>query len=138
MLDLSTQFGQRVNHQIESEIVIWLTTVDQNNTPQPRPVWFYWDGTTFLIYSQPKAHKVRHIVRAENVALHFSSDSKAHEVTVLTGKAQVDRNAPAADLHPGYLSKYREAIAGIGMQPSEMAKKYSVAIRVKPTRLRGF
>ena len=138
MLDFSTEFGQRVSRKLESEIVVWLTTVGGDGTPQPRPVWFYWDGTTFLVYSQPNAYKVRHIARDPRVSLNFSTDAKAHGVVVLTGDARVDTGAPPADGHAGYLDKYREAIAGIGMTPREMAEEYSVAIRVTPTKLRGF
>ena len=54
MLDFSTDLGRRIARQLESERVIWLTTVGSDNTPQPRPVWFVWDGTSLLVYSQPE------------------------------------------------------------------------------------
>ena len=138
MLDFSSEFGDRVIRKLESEHVIWLTTVGRDDTPQPRPVWFYWDGTSFLIYSQPNTHKLRHIGRSPKASLNFSTDSEGHEVVVLTGEARVDASAPPADKHPQYLEKYREGIAGIGMTPQEMARDYSVAIRLTPTRMRGF
>ena len=61
-IDFSTEFGSRVAHQLISEEVIWLTTVGPENTPQPRPVWFLWDGTSCLIYSQSKTYKLDHII----------------------------------------------------------------------------
>jgi hypothetical protein len=39
MIDTSTKFGQRVAQRLEEERVIWLTTVDGQGIPQPRPVW---------------------------------------------------------------------------------------------------
>ena len=61
MIDLSTEFGQRVQRRLTEERIIWLTTVSEGSTPQPRPVWFLWDGETFLIYSRPNTYKLRHI-----------------------------------------------------------------------------
>ena len=138
MLDPSTEFGRRVSDQLKSELVIWLTTVGPDNTPQPRPVWFLWDGTSALIYSQPSTHKLRHIARVPRASLNFSTDAEGHEVAVLTGEAHVDVDAPPADRHPEYIAKYRKAIADLGMTPAEFAREYSTAIRVTPTRVRGF
>ncbi|HZM91753.1 MAG TPA: pyridoxamine 5'-phosphate oxidase family protein, partial [Blastocatellia bacterium] len=46
MLDFSSRFGRHANRRLRQEKIIWLTTVDSKNTPQPRPVWFHWDGQT--------------------------------------------------------------------------------------------
>ena len=78
MIDFSTEFGRRVAGLLESERVIWLTTAGPDNTPQPRPVWFLWDGTSILIYSQPKTYKLIHIARIPNVSFNFNTDSEAH------------------------------------------------------------
>jgi len=138
MIDLATEFGRRVAQKLKTEQVIWLTTVGPGNTPQPRPVWFWWDGTSVLIYSKPKGHKLRHIRRYPNVSLHFNSDAEANEVAVLVGRANVARTAPAANDHKEYLRKYRKGIAGLGMTPKDFGEDYSVAIVVTPARLRGF
>ena len=137
MIDFTNEFGSRVRQQLESEHVIWLTTVGQDNTPQPRPVWFLWDGTSLLIYSQPETHKLRHIARSSNVSVHLNTDSEGHEVAVLTGNAMVDPSAPPADGNAEYMAKYDEGIAILEMTPSQFAGDYSVAIRVAPRRLRG-
>jgi len=138
MIDFSTEFGRRVAKKLKAEQVIWLTTVGPGNTPQPRPVWFWWDGTSVLIYSKPKGHKLRHIRRYPNVSLHFNSDVEANEVAVLVGRATVARTVPAANDHKEYLRKYRKGIGGLGMTPKDFGEDYSVAIVVTPARLRGF
>ena len=138
MFDFSTEFGQRALRQLQSEPVIWFTTVGRDGTPQPRPVWFYWDGTSLLIYSQPDTHKVRHLSQSPKVSVNFSSDPDGHEVTVFTGEARVDPSVPPANDHPEYLEKYREAIAHLEMTPEAFANDYSVAITVMPGRMRGF
>ena len=138
MIDFATEFGRRVAEKLETEQVIWLTTVGPGNTPQPRPVWFWWDGTSVLIYSKPKAHKLRHIRRYPSVSLHLNTDAEASEVAVLVGRARLPRIAPAAHDHKEYIRKYRKGIADLGMTPKQFGEDYSVAIVVTPLKLRGF
>ena len=138
LFDINTEFGARVARRLEEERVIWLTTVRDDSTPQPTPVWFIWDGESFLIYSQPQAFKVRNIARNPRVAINFNSDEHGGDVIVFRGNASLDRSASPADEVPGYLEKYRTGIEGLGSSPSEFASEYSVPIRVHPTRVRGF
>ena len=57
MIDQTTPFGQRVARRLDEERIIWLTTVSATGVPHPRPVWFWWDGESFLIYSKPDTFK---------------------------------------------------------------------------------
>ncbi len=139
MIDWNSDLGRKAQQHLESEYAIWLTTVDTRLTPQPRPVWFVWDGATILLYSEPSAHKVKQIQEHERVALHFSADAKAEQdVIILLGDAQVDLSAPPAHKHPAYVQKYGEGIAGLSMGEEQFGREYSVAIRVTPTSLRGW
>jgi PPOX class probable F420-dependent enzyme len=138
LYDINTELGARVARRLEEERVIWLTTVRDDGTPQPTPVWFIWDGESFLIYSQPQAFKLRNIARNPRVALNFNSDKHGEDVIVFRGNATIDRSTPPADQVPTYIEKYRSGIQGLGSNPGEFSRDYSVAIRVRPTRLRGF
>jgi PPOX class probable F420-dependent enzyme len=123
----------------KNEYVVWLTTVDSDHTPQPRPVWFIWDNDAFLIFSQPKAHKVQHIKKNVSVSLHFNTDETGDKnVIVYIGKAVLDANSPPAHKVPAYLRKYRKGIKELGMTLEQFGNDYSVAIRIKPTSLRGW
>jgi PPOX class probable F420-dependent enzyme len=137
MIDLKSEFGRRVARRLREEQVIWLTTVGSDNTPQPRPVWFFWDGETFLIYSQPNAHKLRHIARNPKVALNLDSDGQGGDIVVFTGEAHIAENALPANEAVEYAEKYQEGIVDLGMSPEDFAHSYSVAVRVTPTNLRG-
>src|SRR3954451_7916261 len=53
--DPATPFGERVAQRLREEVVIWLTTTGADGTPQPAPVWFLWEGETFLIYTLANA-----------------------------------------------------------------------------------
>jgi PPOX class probable F420-dependent enzyme len=138
MIDWNEKFARKVNRRLARERVGWLVTVGSGPQPQPRPVWFLWDGETILIYSQPKARKIAHIAASPQVAFHLNTDEEGSHVVVLLGEAAADPNAPPADRMPAYLKKYRTGIRELEKTPAEFAEEYSVAIRIKPTSLRGW
>ena len=140
MFDLNTKFGRFVKKQLKGEYFIWLTTVDSTGTPQPRPVWFIWQDETILIFSQPKAHKVKHIQNNPNVSLHFNTaDEQADKgLIVMTGTAKIDTQSPAANKVSAYIRKYKGGIIGLNSTSDQFSKEYSVAIRITPTNLRGW
>lgn len=138
MLDLNTKFGRKVKRRLKNEQEIWLTTTDANGIPQPRPVWFWWDGETFLIYSEPDAHKLKHITKNPNVALNFNTAPDDGGVVVFTGTAALAPDAPPSYQHKAYLGKYRQGIKDLKMTPEEFSARWSVAFRVTPEKVRGW
>jgi PPOX class probable F420-dependent enzyme len=137
-IDTSTEYGTRVTRRLEEELIIWLTSVDPDLTPQPSPVWFLWDGETVLIYSQPETPKLRNIGERPRVSLNFNCTESGGDVVILTGDAWVDAYTPPANDLPEFIEKYTEGLASIDMTPEAFAQSYSVAVRVRPTELRGF
>ena len=139
MIDLNSKFGRAVKRHLKDEYVVWLTTVDASLTPQPRPVWFIWEDDSFLIFSQAKAHKVAHVRRNPNVALHFNTDESGDKhVMIFTGQAVIDKDCPPAHKVRVYFKKYKKGITDLNMTPESFSAEYSVAIRIKPTNLRGW
>jgi PPOX class probable F420-dependent enzyme len=139
MIDLTTKFGQAVKTHLENEYVIWLTTVDSNLIPQPRPVWFLWENDSILIFSKPDAQKVKHIAKHSYVSVHFNTDETGDKhVMVLTGEAMIDTSCPPAKDVSAYLKKYKTGIADIHLTPESFSEEYSFAIRIKPANMRGW
>jgi PPOX class probable F420-dependent enzyme len=137
LFDTSTDFGGRVARRLRDDTIVWLVTVGADGTPEPSPVWFLWEGQSALIFSKPDAPKVRNIARNPAVALHFDGDGRGGDVVVMTGRADVLEQAPAFAEIPEYVRKYADGISGIGLTPELMAKVFSTALRVTPTKLRG-
>lgn len=137
MIELTGEFGQRVEQRLKRELVIWLTTIGPDQTPQPRPVWFLWDGRSVLTYSRAGAHKLEHIRQEPNVALNFNSDERGNDVVVLLGTAQVVEGGPPATEVEGYIEKYRRGIEHLGSTPKRFAQDFSQPIRIEPFKLRG-
>ena len=119
--------------RLRRDLVIWIVTVGRGGHPHAVPVWFWWDGESFLIYAVP-GQKVRDIQSNPNVALHLNTDPVGDDVVRIDGTAMIDPKHPPATKVVGYLRKYREHIQGIGMTPQEFAEQYHHAIRVQPTR----
>lgn len=136
-IDETTEFGRRTKRRLEEEVVIWLTTISASGKPEPRPVWFYWDGETFHVYSQPDTYKLQHIQHTSHVALNFDSDGEGSNIVVFGGEASIVDDAPPADQDRPYIVKYEKMMRDMGMSPQDFARDYSVAIHVRPTDLRG-
>jgi PPOX class probable F420-dependent enzyme len=122
--------------RLKKDLVIWLATCGRDGSPHAVPVWFWWDGKTFLIYSVP-GQKVRDIEANPNVALHLNTDPEGEDVVRVDGKARIDPKQPPAYKVASYVRKYRDLIKGFDWTPKVFSEQYHVAIRVRPTRFHG-
>lgn len=137
--DPATPFGERVARRLREERLIWLTTVDAKDMPQPTPIWFLWDEatSTILMYSRADAKRLAHMQQNPKVALNFDGNGFGGNIIVITGEAQFSPADPPADRLPTYVEKYREFIATRYDTPENFASIYSVAVRILPLRVRG-
>jgi PPOX class probable F420-dependent enzyme len=138
MLDLETKFGARAEKRLRDDLIGWLSTIRPDGVPVTIPVWFLWDGSTILVYSQPNTGKLRNIAFSPKVSLHLNSGAHGGDIVMVTGEAAVDEAAPKAVEVPAYIEKYRHDIELLGTDPEPFAGQYCVAIRVTPTRISGF
>jgi PPOX class probable F420-dependent enzyme len=134
----NSKTGRLAAQKLRDEEVIWLTTVSPKGQPESVPVWFYWDGETVLIYSQPGKPKARNIEANPRVALNFNTDPLVNLVVRLWGRATFYPNAPKATGVPGMIDKYRESFKRLGATPEQFADGYSVAIQIRPTKVSAF
>jgi PPOX class probable F420-dependent enzyme len=135
LLDATTPAGKHVQKRLQKEIVIWLATSGAEGRPHAVPVWFWWDGKSFLIYSVP-GQKVRDIEANPKVALHFNSTPDGGDVVRIDGDAARLGRYPLAHKVPGYIRKYAPLIKSYQWTPESFSKEYHVALRIRPTRLR--
>jgi PPOX class probable F420-dependent enzyme len=137
--DPATPFGERVARRLREERLIWLTTVDARDMPQPTPIWFLWDEatSTILMYSRADAKRLVHMQQNPRVALNFDGNGFGGDIIVITGEAQLSPVDPPADRMPTYVEKYREFIATRYDTPENFASIYSVAVRILPSTVRG-
>jgi PPOX class probable F420-dependent enzyme len=138
-IDTTTDLGARAAARLGDEQVLWLVTVDPHGTPQPTPVWFRWDGADeVVVKSQPRTAKLRNVRGNDRVAVHLNSTRSGDDVVVLTGTAAIDDDGLSPQERTAYDAKYDEGIRGLGMTPDGFHEDYSVTVRVRLERLRGY
>jgi PPOX class probable F420-dependent enzyme len=138
MLDTSTEFGARAQRRLRNETLAWLTTVSRDGTPQPNPVWFLWQDTSVLLYSEPAQAKLKNIARNPKVSLNLQADSRGDSVVVVLGEARVAEEEPPAHELREYAAKYSWGFEMLGLSGEEFSRKYSTPIRIRVVRVRGF
>ncbi len=138
VLDPANEGGAWAREHLASDIVGWLTTVSADGTPPASVVAFFWDGAEIVVYSQPGTPKVRNIAANPHVAFHLQSDPYGDHTCSMEGIATPDPSLPPQDQVAAYMAKYREALAHWGMDPAATAREFSLAIRIRPTRIRAF
>jgi PPOX class probable F420-dependent enzyme len=130
--------GRRaVAARLEAEEIIWLTTVSTAGQPQSSPVWFHWDGETFLVLSRPSAGKLANIAHNPRVSLHLNSDEVGDHIVTIEGFAKVGPTL-AAMRQVAYLDKYAAGIARLGSDSAGFLADFSSFIEVVPARVRLF
>jgi PPOX class probable F420-dependent enzyme len=135
-LDPTDPAQAEVDARLRQGLAVWLTTVRADGQPTSTPVWYDWDGRSFVFFSQPDRPKLRNIAANPKVSLHPVGAPDAEDAVTIEGMAEIDRSVPAADRIESYISKYRSLIDGFGWSPQGFAADYSVPVRVTPTRFR--
>jgi nitroimidazol reductase NimA-like FMN-containing flavoprotein (pyridoxamine 5'-phosphate oxidase superfamily) len=107
VLDLRKRKHAHAAKRLRDELIVWLTTVSRQGQPRSSPVWFWWDGNVFHLFSQPRKPKLRNISANPRVSLHLEGGRK-----------------------------YRRLIGSYGWTSESFAADYAVPIVVRPTRVR--
>jgi len=127
-----------LDSRIRAESIVWLTTVSAGGRPHIVPIWFGWDGRTFLIFTKPGATKVRNIRSNPAVMLALGDPTADFDVLLVEGLAEVlDR--PTSDPVPAaFFTAYSDRMVAIGLSRDAFEATYSLAIRIRPTRYLGW
>ncbi|HEY6411717.1 MAG TPA: TIGR03667 family PPOX class F420-dependent oxidoreductase [Ktedonobacteraceae bacterium] len=134
MLDLAQAKDAQIEQRLRSELIIWLSTVRPDGRPHLVPVWFLWDGATFLIFSQPKDLKLRNLRQNPNVVLALETRAHGNEVVLIEGQAVVLGNPTLKTTMPEYAEKYAALMKSMDWTAEWMASRYSEVVRVTPTK----
>jgi len=136
ILDQAKPAHAAAGGRLQSEPIIWLTTVTPSGQPQSTPVWFLWRDGQFLIYGAKNGPKNESIEANPHVSLHLEGNGRGGANVIFEGDARIDPDGPRADAVPDYVEKYRGFIDSYGWTPASFSDDYPHVIRVPPTRAR--
>ena len=134
-LDPADPNHARALERLQTDIVLWLTTVSPELAPQPSAVWFWWDSETLLVYSGGSA-RIKNIAANPRVAIHFNTDVYGDDISILYGLAAADPNAPPAKEVSGYRERYDQRVSLLGMDWDSFSSHYHLPIRIRLTGYR--
>ena len=135
----SSAAALRVERFLETEPVIWLSSIRQDGAPHLVPTWFVWDGESIVIRSKPHAKKVRNLAHDPRAMVALGDAEDDFDVGLLEARAEVRGvGDPPTPLPRQFLVKYRERIAALGITPDEFAATYSATITLTPSRALGW
>jgi PPOX class probable F420-dependent enzyme len=137
-IDTGSELGARAEERLRGERTIWLATVAPDGRPSARPVWFVWDGESFLVFSQPNAAKVRHIAENPKVCLHLDADAWGENIVIVSGEARIAPDHPPADQTAAYVAKYAWGFDRLGVSAGEYSDDYSTPILIAFEHLRSY
>lgn len=127
--------GRHAARRLRQDLIAWMTTVSPAGQPQTSPVWFWWDGDEFRVYSLESA-RVRNIEENPKVTLNLDGNGIGGDIVIVEGEAIVDRSLSSAAADEEYVAKYRHRMDENGWTPEWFATHYPVPIRIHPTRYR--
>jgi PPOX class probable F420-dependent enzyme len=126
---MAIELTQEVSDRLSSDNYGWLTTVAKSGQPVPKLVWFYFDGSDVVVYSEPTAAKVRHIKARPRVSFNLDSDGNGAGIIVVGGNATVEAEGADPLEDERYRTKYAELAATFGFS-KEFIANYSTRLRI--------
>lgn len=137
-MDTTNLAATRVQRFLETEPVLWLSSVTDDGAPHLVPCWFVWDGETIVMVSKPGAVKVRNL-RAKPQAMLALGDAEADfDVGLLEATAELPAEPTPLELPPGFVAKYGAKLEALGLTPAQFARTYSQVIRLVPVKALGW
>lgn len=139
------RLNAHVEQRLRTDHWVWLITVRPDGRPHVVLVGFFWDGQTFLIFSQPNRQKLRNVRHNPQVMLALDGTGKmGDDVVVVEGTAELlnETSLSIMSANPAIEAKYEEwqhliREAGSDHDWQATFADYSQPIRVMPTRFLG-
>lgn len=111
----------------------WLTTVDGSGMPVPTLVWFRFDGSSLIVYSQPHSERVTQVFGHPQVSLHLESDRLGSGLVIVGGRAAVTAEGVDPRDDREYWAKYHVEAEVSGL--SEAIASFTTRITITPTMI---
>ncbi|GAY16292.1 TIGR03667 family PPOX class F420-dependent oxidoreductase [Mycobacterium sp. shizuoka-1] len=125
---MASELTPEVSDRLHRDNYGWLTTVAKSGQPVPKLVWFFFDGTDVVVYTDPGSAKVRHIGSHPQVSLNLDSDGNGGGIIAIGGTAGIDAEGADPRADAPYWAKYGEISDRFGLTDSMGG--YSTRLRI--------
>jgi PPOX class probable F420-dependent enzyme len=136
MIDTTTPAGLRAAQRVETELIVWLTTVSRDGQPQSSPIWFLWEDGEIMLFSRADTPRPANIRANPRVSINLNSNADGGDVVTLEGDARIVAPELSAATEAAYKAKYLDRILAYGWDWEKMRRDYPVVIRIVPQRAR--
>ena len=118
--------------------VLWLSSVGADGRPHIAPAWFVWDGEHIVLFSKPRARKIRNLRRRPHAMVALGSAGPHFDVELIEADAELP-TASAAEMMPdAFATKYRALMQRADLSMQRFEEVYSQPIVLRPTRYVGY
>ena len=124
MEDQTKHNNAHVEQRLREEPIIWFTTVRADGRPHTVPVWFLWDGETFLIFSQPGSLKIRNLQRNPHITLALDGTKQGGDVVIVEGEAELLSEPSRNMIGSAHGEKYADLMNAMGGDPERLVEDY--------------
>ena len=132
---MAIEIPPQVKDRLEKDQIIWLTTVKADGTPLPNPVWFYWTGAQFLVFTETTSVKWKNMARNSKVALNLNSDPDGGDVVIFQAEAILNSPPISKEEMDFYTAKYRDGMVRMNLTEESIKDTYNL-VRITPEKFR--
>ena len=129
------EISRELEQRLAKEQIIWMTTTKADGTPLPNPVWFLWNGSEFVVFTEPGSVKMKNLIRNPRVALNLNSDFSGGDIAIFQAEANLNGAPVSEEEFNRYLTKYEEGMRGLGLTPALLKANYQT-VRLLPIKFR--
>ena len=127
-----------IAERLKREATVWLSSIRPDGRPHVVPVWFFWDGLVFDLFSKPTAQKVRNVREHPDVMIGIGEPDEEWDVELVEGTATALSQPTADVVSPALFDKYATAMQRAGLDRDTYVRVYSQPVRIQPTRFVGY
>lgn len=123
---------------LETDEVVWLSSVCADGRPHLVAVWFHWDGERVVAFSKPNARKVQNLRREPRAMLAVGRAGPDFDVELIEADAELPRRPTAEVMPSGFSAKYADLLRRVDLSAQRFMEIYSQPIVLRPTRFLGY
>ena len=138
MASIAPPTSAPIAERLHREATVWLSSIRPDGRPHVVPLWFFWDGEVFDLFSKPTAQKVRNVREHPEVMIGIGEPDEEWDVELVEGTATALLEPTADVVAPGLFDKYAAAMQRAGLDRDTYVRVYSQPVRIQPTRFVGY